>query len=111
MDIADYIPVGYKNAISRQQLVIRSGMSDRAVRQAVKDSETLICNLSDGRGYFIPSSTEERYVRAFRAQENHRGLSTGKTVKKCDQWIREKRQENNDLVKNQMSLFDYMEKK
>ena len=78
MDIADYIPVGYKNAISRQQLVIRSGMSDRAVRQAVKDSEALICNLSDGRGYFIPSPTEERYVRAFRAQESHRGLSTGK---------------------------------
>ena len=106
-DIADYIPVGYQNAISRHQLCIRSGLSDRDVRRAVKASHRLICNLSDGRGYFIPSENEEKYVRAFRIQENRRSLTTTKTVKQCDRWIRENRKKKNTLESEQMSLFDY----
>lgn len=108
-DIADYIPIGHRNAISRQQLVIRSGIPDRGIRRAIKESNFLICNLQDGKGYFIPDETEEGLVRAFRAQEQRRSLSVTKTVKLCDKWMRQNRKEGNDLEKNQMSLFDYME--
>lgn len=107
-DIADYIPVGYENAITRAQLSIRSGLSDREVRKAVKASRELICNLSDGRGYFRPAEGEERYVRAFRRQESRRSLTTTKTVKQCDAWIRKSRETESDLVKNQMSIFDFI---
>ena len=31
MNIIDYIPYGKQNAVSRQELVTRTGMSDRAV--------------------------------------------------------------------------------
>lgn len=109
MDIAQYIPVGYKNAISREQLRIRCGLNDRQMRDAVKQSEALICNLQDGKGYFIPAENEERYVRMFRAQESRRSLTTGKTVKKCDEWIRKIRKDGNDLNKNQLTLADWME--
>lgn len=36
MNIIDYIPYGRENAVSRQELVMRTGMSDRAVRKAIQ---------------------------------------------------------------------------
>lgn len=107
-DISEIIPVGYKNAISRQELMIRAGVSDRKMRQLIKASPVLICNLQDDRGYFIPAGNEEHLVQMFRRQENKRCLSTSSAVKKCDAWIRNKRAEKSDLVKNQISIFDIL---
>lgn len=107
-DIAYYIPVGHENAISRQQLCIRTGLGDRQVREAVKTSKILICNLSDGSGYFIPRDDEINLVKAFKLQEGRRTFSTSKTVKKCDAWLKELAEKNNELVNNQISLFDIM---
>ena len=109
-DIAEYVPIGYKNAISRTQLAIRSGLSDRQLRKAIKDSNSLICNLSDGEGYFIPGDGEERFVRAFRTQESRRSLTTTQTVKKCDAWIREHRRKKSILETGQMDIFDFLQK-
>lgn len=107
-DIAYYIPVGHENAISRQQLCIRTGLGDRQVREAVKASQILICNLSDGNGYFIPTEEETRLVKAFKRQEGRRTLSSSKTVKKCDQWLKSQAEKNNDLKNKQMSIFDML---
>ena len=49
--IVDYIPFGKENAISRQQLERVTGLSDRR--------NTVILNLSNGKGYFQPIQGEE----------------------------------------------------
>lgn len=106
-DIAMYIPVGHKNAISRQQLVMRSGIPDRKIRRAIKESKCLICNLQDGNGYFIPDTTEESLVRAYRAQEQRRSLSVADTVKLCDDWIRRSKRNKEENI--QLNIDDLME--
>ena len=59
--IVDYIPFGKENAISRQQLERVTGLSDRDVREAISMARrnTVILNLSNGKGYFQPIQGEE----------------------------------------------------
>ena len=59
--IVDYIPFGKENAISRQQLERVTGSSDRDVREAISLARrnTVILNLSNGKGYFQPIQGEE----------------------------------------------------
>lgn len=59
--IFDYIPFGKENAISRQQLERVTGLSDRDVREAISLARrnTVILNLSNGKGYFQPIQGEE----------------------------------------------------
>lgn len=51
-NIADYIPTGYHNRITREQLIQLTGYSDRKIRDMIADSEELIINVD--KGYFIP---------------------------------------------------------
>ena len=59
--IVDYIPLGKENAISRQQLERVTGLSDRDVREVISLARrnTVILNLSNGKGYFQPIQGEE----------------------------------------------------
>lgn len=59
--IVDYIPFGKENAISRQQLERVTGLSDRDVREEISLTRrnTVILNLSNGKGYFQPIQGEE----------------------------------------------------
>lgn len=59
--IVDYIPFGKENAISRQQLERVTGLSDRDAREAISLARrnTVILNLSNGKGYFQPIQGEE----------------------------------------------------
>lgn len=59
--IVDYIPFGKENAISRQQLERVTRLSDRDVREAISLARrnTVILNLSNGKGYFQPIQREE----------------------------------------------------
>ena len=59
--IVDYSPFGKENAISRQQLERVTGLSDRDVREAISLARrnTVILNLSNGKGYFQPIQGEE----------------------------------------------------
>ncbi|MCD2492753.1 hypothetical protein LQE92_08940 [Lacrimispora sp. NSJ-141] len=107
-DISELVPVGYRNAIPREELMRRTGVGDRQMRELIKASPVLICNLQDDKGYFRPAEDEEHLVKMFRRQENKRSLSTGRTVRKCDDWIRDRRAEKSDLVKNQISLFEWL---
>lgn len=78
MKIIDYIPVGHKNAVTRKQLVILTGLSDRKIRNMIQEEcnrEHPILNMQDGKGYFQPAYDEMHLVRLYRAQENHRTLA------------------------------------
>ena len=72
--IVDYIPSGKENAISRQQLERVTGLSDRDVREAISLARrnTVILNLSNGKGYFQPIQGEEDdlVVRYFKQEDS-----------------------------------------
>lgn len=95
MEILDYIPTGKRNAVTRTQLCIRTGLSDRLVRKAIHDARRKIpiINLSNGDGYYIPDMNipeEQNELLHFVRQEQSRIKSTGwalttarRTLKNC----------------------------
>ena len=90
--ITDYIPHGHNNAISRTQLSIRSGMSDRKCRreieQARRDGEII---LNTGKGYFMYSGGEDdTYLNAYIRSESHRFASIGRTLRTLKKAKKEK---------------------
>ena len=52
MDIKKYIPKGHENAVSIDTLIAMTGMSNRQVRRAIAESDAIILNMQDGKGYF-----------------------------------------------------------
>ena len=77
MQITDYIGIGQENAVTREQLQIRSGIKDdRKIRKLIEQARfegIPIINNQDGSGYYITNDPEEleRYIR----QECKRALS------------------------------------
>lgn len=74
-NIVDYIPFGRDNAISRQQLAKATGLSDRKLRDAISLArrDTVILNLSNGKGYFQPiKGKEDDLVVQYFKQEDGR---------------------------------------
>jgi len=45
--VAEIIPYGHENAITRAELATRLGESDRVIRAGINKSEELIINLQD----------------------------------------------------------------
>lgn len=60
-NIAEYIPMGYENRVSRSELGRRTGLSDRLIRNAIetenRSGDEIIINMGDG--YFIPDPKKE----------------------------------------------------
>lgn len=115
MKILDYIPTGHKNAVSRQTLTTLTKLSDRKVRELIAnlnangEPDELIINMQDGKGYFRPAPEEDGLVRVWRAMENSRKLSVNENVRAADAYLgRNKKKKENELEKNQMSLFDFL---
>jgi len=76
MNIIDYIGTGKQNAVTRSALCAITGLSDRAVRQAIEDAwhdGQIIINEQRGGGYYRPSCIED-IERQFN-QNKHRALS------------------------------------
>lgn len=72
-DIANYIPTGHSNAISRDYLAKMFNVSERIIRQLMEKSPHPIVNM--GYGYFIPDMTDEIDVselHAYIQQEQRR---------------------------------------
>jgi transcriptional regulator with XRE-family HTH domain len=70
------IPYGRKNAITREALAIKLGMSDRQTRKAIevaRASGLLIMCEQNGRGYYQSDDLEE--MRFQYQQDTHRALS------------------------------------
>lgn len=82
LNILDYIPTGRMNAITRHALAIRTGISDRQVRDLIHYArrDIPIPNMQDGRGYFIPNmndDVERELLAAYVRQEEKRLKSIG----------------------------------
>lgn len=108
MNILDYIQVGHRNAVTRNQLMITTGLSDRKIRDMIEKEctrEHPILNMQDGKGYFQPSADEMYLVRLYRSQENHRTIKIRKKVSELDRYMKS---QCNEVDKNQISMFDVM---
>lgn len=76
MNIADFIPVGKENAVTREQLCRLTGLSDRVNRKLIEVARVegvVIVNDSDGEGYYI--SEEEADIRRQYNTNHHRAMS------------------------------------
>ena len=66
-NIADYIPIGASNPISRRQLEKVTGFKDRDIRESIAENNATsnipIINL--GKGYFIPTPSEIEMLRDY----------------------------------------------
>lgn len=68
------IPKGKENAVKRTDLAAKLHLSDREMRQmleALGEKRHVVCNLMDGRGYYVPANeTEyieyERIINAYK---------------------------------------------
>lgn len=81
------IPIGKENAIKRQDLVDKciqlnliedTSGADRAMRHLLNKAResTVILNLSNGKGYFIPTPEDADVLKAYIAQEDSRAKSS-----------------------------------
>lgn len=60
------IPFGRENAISRADLAIKLGLSDRKMREAVERARIaglMVCNNEDGSGYYQTADLDELYIQ------------------------------------------------
>lgn len=92
--IMNVIPVGHKNAVTRQRLCISTGMDDRRIRKAIHEArrEIIILNLQDGSGYYIPDmedETDKAELKKFVKQEESRLKSIGWSLKAARRLDRE----------------------
>lgn len=92
--IADLIPIGSENAVSRDYLVtlcVKNGLvdeklkpesRDRALRQLIEHAriDYTILNLSDGRGYYRPSREDLMELQKYIWQEESRAKSIFKNL-------------------------------
>lgn len=72
--IEDYIPFGYANRISRSQLQLRTGCTDRKNRELIEDAaERGVVIYSDDGGYFqYLDERDDIHVRAYMIREENR---------------------------------------
>lgn len=88
------LPIGSRNAISRQELSRLWDLGDRAVRQVIAElrqmdfgDEFIIVSYSDGKGYYRTSDIAE--IEAFTAEMRSRALQIFAPLKKANRIIRE----------------------
>lgn len=104
--ISDFIPRGHENAVSRQQLVRMTGMSDRRVREEIS-LETLSTRgeiiLNTGEGYFIyDGENDDHYLIDYIRQESSRFYTIGKKLRK----LRKRAKPITDQIAGQMSFIE-----
>ena len=108
-DILQYIPVGHRNAVTREYLSAVTGLSDRKVRDLIEKActrEHPILNMQDGKGYFQPAKNEIHLARIYRAQENRRTLRIRNKVTEIDKYIKSA---SDELARSQICLSDLPE--
>lgn len=81
--IADYIPKGRENAITREHLCKITGLPDRKVREEIEQARrrgAIIVNAQDGAGYYQTEdlgeikrqfNQNERRAKSILAQQKH----------------------------------------
>mgnify|MGYP003292364402 CR=1 FL=1 len=92
MDIKNYIPVGHENAVTVETLMAMTGLSNRQVRESIAESDAIILNVQDGKGYFQMDTTtkaERAYAQKYSAQEKARGWSVLRKAFRIDRRVNE----------------------
>ena len=92
MDIRKYIPKGHENAVTIDTLMAMTGMSNRQVRRAIAESDAIILNMQDGKGYFRmnPRTKAERaFAEKYSAQERSRGWAVLRKAFRVDEKLNE----------------------
>lgn len=81
--IAPFIPYGRKNAISRTELAIKVGVSDRAMRRMIEEDrqKVPIINTQGGGGYYRPTTDDRSELLHFIKQNMSRASSVLKWVR------------------------------
>lgn len=106
--IEDYIPKGYKNRVSREALETLTRQSDRKNRKEMEDAllvrGVLIVNIDNS--YFTPDGSTEDQLKAnaYYRRECTRTSSCRARCKAIKACLSPPKQD--DLTKNQLSLFD-----
>lgn len=59
IEIINYIPKGKDNAITRHELVMKTGLPDRDVRSLIAEARYETPIISTGKGYYQPTSWKE----------------------------------------------------
>lgn len=81
MNILDYIPYGYENAISRKRLASAINLDDATMRQLIQKARldgALILPRYDGAGYFRPILPEDmEHLKSFYKAEAGRHYASG----------------------------------
>lgn len=81
MNIVEYIPEGFENAISRKNLCAATGLSDRIVRRLIEEARrnTVIISNDDGTGYWLypdnPTNKEKILLCKYVKQQESRAKS------------------------------------
>lgn len=86
MLVTDLIPYGHDNAVTRAELVARTGFTDRAIRMDINRSDELILNLQDGKGYFKPLPEEGHLVAQWERLFKARIKDEYKRIVKARRW-------------------------
>ena len=89
--ILDYIPYGQEKAVKRGELIKRTGMNDRSVREAIERAQLggeIIINLQDGNGYFRPILPEEHsLLTKWYSAEKGRHYSSGQKLANVERYF------------------------
>lgn len=86
MDITGYIPFGSRNAITRLELTVSSGLSDRRIRKEIEayrlswdSSKPFICSSPHEKGYWLTNNMHEieRFRREYGSYQSTQGRILG----------------------------------
>ena len=72
--ILGLIGCGPRQAVTRLQLQLATGLRDREIRSIIEElrRDYCICNMQDGRGYYLPDWEDSYSIRAFIRQQESR---------------------------------------
>lgn len=91
IDIVKYIPFGKENDISRNSLCMKTGLSDRSMRELINRARkrVVIINLQNGNGYYRPTKEEISDVKKFKKQEENRAKEIFKGLQPVRKFLAE----------------------
>lgn len=96
MEILQFIPTGYKNAVSMRELACRLEISERQLRKEVQKARlngAPICSACNNRitGYFLPQSVGEAEI--YLREEERRLRTAAQSLKPVRDYIAAKKDE------------------
>lgn len=101
------IGVGHENATPRKDLPEAGACKDRDARKAIEELRInyAILNLADGKGYFIPTFTDEGINQAelYRRMQLARIKSIKKSLRGTEKFLKEARKQQ--AMQGQISFF------